>query len=176
MKSISMLVTHCPILRICRTALVMLGILGLAGCGNRDDMQPPEILYGQAECDGCKMIISDEAFSAAAVIVSSNSITKLAFDDIGCLLEYRRKQSSAGKVTEYVHDHSTHQWLMASQATLLHSESLRTPMASHLAACASEAEALKLAQRNPGKLVRFEALLGGEMQSSAAEPSERRNP
>lgn len=155
---------------------VLVVLLLLAGCDRKSDTRPPDILYGQTECDSCKMIISDQAFAAAAVIVAANSTTKLAFDDIGCLLDYRREHPDGGRMIEYVRDHDSPTWLTASQAILVTSENLHTPMASHVAACATEEHARALAKRVAGRTLTFDELVHAPPAPPAAIAVERNQP
>jgi copper chaperone NosL len=104
------------------------------------------------------MIISDEPFAAAAVIASSDGVRKVAFDDIGCLLDFLREAPRGARVTSYVHDYETREWIDAAQAVFVRSESLQTPMASNLGACKSRAAAAALVQRFPGVMSGFAEL------------------
>lgn len=137
---------------VCLTAAI--GLAALSGCGGKADLGPPEIPLGQTECAACHMIISDAAFAAALVNVDNQGVVKLAFDDIGCLLDYRRKHSAADRSFEFFHDFDSRGWIPAAEASFVFSQNLQTPMASHLAACASSASARVLAERKNGKIVR----------------------
>jgi copper chaperone NosL len=139
-------------------SLVLLIAIPVSGCRRADDLSPPKIAYGQAECEACKMIISEEPFAAAAVVTTSTGVQKFAFDDIGCLLEFLRELNRTGEVRAYVHDHGALVWLDARQAVFIRGESLQTPMGSHLAASASQDAATKLLRRFPGTALRFEQL------------------
>ena len=114
-----------------------------AGCGRSEDLGPPQIAYGQAECELCKMIISEEPHAAAAVIQSPEGVVKVAFDDIGCLLGYLGDPSHPGAITSFVHDLESRAWINAAQAVFVRSKSLQTPMASNLAAKEDPAGNLK---------------------------------
>jgi len=131
-----------------------------AGCGRGVDTDPPRIAYGQAECGLCRMIISEEAFAAAVVIRESEGVRKLAFDDIGCLLDFLRDEAGDAALTPYVHDHETRQWLDATKACFVRSEALQTPMASELAATRSPEAARALIRRYPGVIASFDELRG----------------
>src|SRR5262249_17785658 len=142
----------------------------LGGCRRDEDLGPPAIVYGQAECEFCKMIISEEAFASAVVIASAAGQThKFAFDDIGCLLEFLSQPERGDVLRSYVHDYDTHAWLDAAQATFVRGESLQTPMASHVAACATRAGAERLLKRYPGSTLRFERLPAGPTAQLATD-------
>jgi copper chaperone NosL len=133
---------------------------GLAGgCNRGGDTDPPKIVYGQTECEHCKMIVSDEAFAAALVIVAADGhVTKYAFDDVGCVLDYLEPGRVAGRAIAYVHDLESLRWINADDAIFVRSDALQTPMASNLAACASDEAAQRVLKRYPGGVVRFSEL------------------
>src|SRR5690606_2513635 len=61
-----------------------------------------------------------------------------AFDDVNCLVDFERECDDACVVlARYVHDVNTRQWLDASKATFVMSDSIQTPMASGVAAAAT---------------------------------------
>ncbi len=110
-----------------RTAwLLPLAAAALAACGRQS---PREIAYGAEPCGHCHMIIADPHFSAEAISPTGKVAT---FDDVGCLAAWLAEgQEAAGWVVSFV-DGAT--WLAAGEAVYLHSEALRTPMGSGLAA------------------------------------------
>ncbi|MBW7906336.1 MAG: nitrous oxide reductase accessory protein NosL [Phycisphaerae bacterium] len=137
-----------------------LAVAGLAaGCNRGGDTDPPKIAYGQTECEHCKMIVSDEPFAAALVIVAADGhVTKYAFDDVGCVLDYLEDRPVSGRAIAYVHDFESKAWLDADAAVFVRSEALQTPMASNLAASATLEGAQRLLARYPGGIVRFAEL------------------
>lgn len=139
------------------SAAGLLIALAVAGCSPPADLGPPAVAYGQTECDLCRMIISDEQFAAGAVVQTADGVKKLAFDDLGCLLNFLREQPG-GSVTCYVHDYETRAWLDAGRAVFLRSAALQTPMASNLAACQAQSAAETLRRRFPGDTMTFEQL------------------
>lgn len=157
--------------RLLRIGAMFAAVLPAVGCGRSADFGPPAITYGQTECYQCKMIVSEEPFAAAAVIVASDGVQKRAFDDIGCLLDFLREAPTADRAISYVHDHPSHKWLDASRAVFIRSESLRTPMASHLAAAESSAGAEELLRRYAGTTATFEQLRTAAGPGLAADAS-----
>jgi nitrous oxide reductase accessory protein NosL len=129
--------------------------VSLPACDRQPDLSPPQLAYGQVECNNCRMIVSEERFAAAAVVVAGDEVRKLAFDDIGCLLTYLQAPPHDAQVIPYVHDYETTKWIKAADAVFLRSEKLRTPMASHLVACVSEGAARQLLTQYPGEIVAF---------------------
>lgn len=134
-------------------------LLALVGCGAKDELGPPTIVYGQTECEQCRMIISDEPFAAGAALRDAHGVRKIAFDDIGCMLEFAREHPPGLHVVYYVHDHASREWIDAAGAVFVRSDALQTPMASQLAACKSEAQASALRERYPGAPLAFADLL-----------------
>lgn len=144
------------ILAWARIVLFVAALLIAIGCERIDGPQPPEIVFGQSECDVCRMIISDERFAAGLVIDQGGAeYRSLAFDDIGCMLEY--EQSNAGDVVaaRFVRDRDTRQWLDALTAVYLHSKSLETPMAFGVGAFAERPRAEALRPEHAGDVCDF---------------------
>lgn len=102
-------------------ALLSLG-LG-AGCRGESAGGPPEIRYGEHECDRCRMIISEERTAAAALSEGA----ELRFDDLGCLRAWVR--SPQGRDSSiWVHDAITLEWLPGPAAAFVRVPELVTPM------------------------------------------------
>ncbi len=134
-------------------------ILALTGCGEKASLEPPKLILGQQECEECKMIVSEERFAAGAAFIADGDATKFVFDDVGCLVDWLGKSADRDSCIPYVHDYDTLAWLDARKAFFMHSEELRTPMASHIAAFADDAAAEALFQKYPGQRVTWPELL-----------------
>lgn len=141
-----------------RLPLVMASaiLVFLAGCRRERDTSPPQIAYGQQECDHCRMIISEERFAAALVTNYTDGARKLAFDDVGCLLDWMSAHhgQQAGDVP-YVHDFTTKAWLDARNAAYVRCDKLQSPMASNLAAFSGVAGAEEIQSRFPGAVLNY---------------------
>ena len=117
-----------------------------SGCERESSPQPPNILYGQQECDECRMIINDDRYAAAIVLADADgAYQSVAFDDIGCLLQYEQSNSEQVVAARYVREHSSRNWLDAESAIYVHSTGLETPMAFGLAAFAERSGGEQLA-------------------------------
>jgi copper chaperone NosL len=149
-----------------RFGLPLLGAAALlvAGCGRATDLSPPAIVYGEHECEHCKMIISEQRHAAALAVREGRNVSRWAFDDVGCLLDWLGEHPPAGEWTPYVHDLTTGEWLDARTARFVQSERLETPMASQLAASASQEGARRLLEQYPGTIVSFNDLLQARMR------------
>jgi copper chaperone NosL len=131
-------------------------VLALTACRRDGDLSPPAMHYGVDPCEACGMIISDERYAAAALIDGGREgILAIRFDDIGCIFEYEEDNPEAVVLRRYVHDHGTKEWLDADAAVLVHAETLRTPMATGLAAFADRAKAAELLEQHPGETLSF---------------------
>jgi len=110
------------------TALVA-GVLAWTACGPPG---PRAIRYGEDLCEGCHMTITDPAFAGQLVSVTGKVFV---FDDIGELAAF-----AARTPIDQVHGVWVHRFLepqdrlRAEDAVFLHSDRLRSPMASGLAA------------------------------------------
>jgi len=135
-------------------ALVFLAAVA-AGCGRDSGIAPPQIRYGQDTCAVCGMIISDERFAAGLVTGAAPPYQALAFDDVGCLLQYERSTPDAAVAARYVRDFQAPRWHAAETAFYVHGPALQSPMAFNLAASAAAADAGALAAARRGEVLDF---------------------
>ena len=120
----------------------VMGVVVLAtACGRQVADAPPEPRAGRDECAHCGMMISDTRCSAALMVERGAGRESLLFDDIGCLLDYRKDR--AGAELEFVRGYREGRWIRASQARYLcvESDRLRTPMGSGIIALETDASA-----------------------------------
>lgn len=133
--------------------LLLGAAMAVAGCGEKPNLDAPKLILGQQECEECKMIVSEERFAAGVAFIADGDATKFVFDDVGCLIDWLGKSADRDACIPYVHDYDSLAWLDARTAFFMHSDELRTPMASHIAAFADDAAAEALLQQYPGKRV-----------------------
>ena len=121
----------------CKTWLWLVSLaLIVTSCNRQTALVPPEIHYGADVCADCGMIISDSHYAAALAWrgPSDDAIQTAAFDDIGCLLEWRRHHTGAQIVAAWVKNVHTGAWLAAASAVYAKDPRLHTPMGSGVAA------------------------------------------
>jgi copper chaperone NosL len=116
----------------------------LASCLSSCHAGPEPIRFGQDECTGCKMIVSDRRFGAE-IVTRKGKVLK--FDDIGCLNRFL----TSGGITEdevklrVVCDFNRpNAFIPVERAFFLRHEGLKSPMRSDAAAFATEAELRKV--------------------------------
>ncbi len=114
-------------------------------------IEPEDIHYGKDSCDLCKMTIVDTKFGAE-IVTSKGKIYK--FDDVNCLVQFM----TSGKVKEndiahlLVIDFSKPEKLIdAKTAFYVSAESVKSPMASRVAAFADEKISNEYQQKWEGK-------------------------
>lgn len=112
-----------------RPALLVLALTATA-CGSGEPRPVPLVLDEDA-CSYCRMAISQREFAAEAVTRSGRAER---FDDIGCLLDWRRGWEVPEGTAFFVVDFDTGEWLDAEDATFLRSRAIPTPMGSGLVA------------------------------------------
>jgi copper chaperone NosL len=143
--------------QIVRGSAVLLLLAILCSCEQRQSLEPPVIYFGQHECDVCRMIISDERYAAAALVENERGrLDPLLFDDIGCLFQYEQDEPDERIAARFVRDAQQAIWLDLDAAVLLHSRTLQTPMAFHLAALQTHEQAQQMQQEHPGDLLDLE--------------------
>lgn len=122
-----------------------------AGCSRPTVLVPPSIHYGSETCADCGMIIAEPHYAAALVwhTATDDSLQSANFDDIGCLLNWRRHHAKAQIVAAWVKDIRTANWLEAASACYVKNERLTTPMGSGIVAGAVEPNFTALSVRQP---------------------------
>jgi copper chaperone NosL len=105
------------------------------------------------------MTIADPRF-AGELVLRTGKIYR--FDDPGCLAAFVRERIPAAKVqSAWVNDFAHPDRLLdAGQASYLLSDTLRTPMASHLAALNPGREADSVQSALGGRLLTWDQVLG----------------
>ena len=137
--------------------LAVLAGFALTSCsGAPDELEPPEMHYGEDLCTLCSMIISEERYAASIAYRSDGDVHHMLFDDLGELFDAEVPDHS--EVEYYVHDAGTLEWIDARAAFFLQSDDLRTPMEYGLAAFADEARAREFFKEYPGEILSFEDL------------------
>ncbi len=119
-----------------RVLLMALCASLVAGC-EQPSIAPPTIRWGTDACANCSMSIHDEASSCAIVRLDSRGqLESLLCDDLNCAIELLGERGSDGPWTTFVHDRTTLSWIAAADARFVRSTTIKTPMASGIAAYA----------------------------------------
>ncbi len=134
----------------------LLALLFVVGCAQTtNEIQPPEMFYGQDVCDECSMLISDAKFAAATIDLKGNA---RKFDDIGGMLVYHMEHPEAQVRAYFVHDYDTQTWLRGETAFYVRSPQIHSPMNDGIAAFADGASAKTFASRVQGAVYKFDEL------------------
>ena len=140
--------------------IILLTLILTACGGGQLKIEPPKIYYSEDVCDHCNMIISDERFAAAMIIeVSEGRTDSRIFDDIGDMLYYHKKHPEFRVLARYVHDYETHAWLDAETAFYVHSKDVHSPMGHGIIACATQEQALQVADHFNGRVLIYKNLV-----------------
>lgn len=118
------------------TLLCVAGSRFLSSC----DAGPEPMRYGQDECAGCKMIISDKRFGAE-IITRKGRVLK--FDDITCMNDFMHDGGPAEgevKLRVVCDFNRPNVFIPLQEALFLSSDELKSPMGGNSAAFATEAE------------------------------------
>ena len=130
-------------------AAIVLSFVAIAGaaCAERVDMDPPPIIrYGEAVCDQCSMIISDERFAAAYRTGGGDA---RQFGDIGDMLVFHTWRKEAVD-RFWVHDSDSLVWIDAAASYFMVAEELATPMGHGIAAYSTRQRATEEAAKVDG--------------------------
>lgn len=105
------------------------------------------------------MAISDKRYAAEFLDRDGEPVK---FDDIGCMLRYRRRLADKDAITTFfVVDFDSRRWLQAATAHYVRSPEFDTPMGSGLVAYGDATRAGGAAAAHHGALLRFTDLLRG---------------
>lgn len=121
----------------------MAALLLVLGCSS-SDLRPVE-LYPEDSCAQCRMAVSDPAF-ASQIITEDSEVFK--FDDIGCLENYRKKNSGLKIRAMFVSDYESKTWLPFEKSVIVKT-GVSTPMGSGKVAFADSGRAAAFAKDNP---------------------------
>jgi len=130
----------------------------LPGCGVDSDAGPPNIRYGDSLCIECGMIISDERFATATIIIGDRGNEPMTFDDFNCQMIFESKHTDLTIVDRWSHDHTSSEWISMADAWFVKSDQLRTPMASHIASFTTKPQAETFATPIQGQVLDFKTL------------------
>jgi copper chaperone NosL len=112
---------------------------------------PEPIQFGKDACHHCKMTIMDPKFGAE-LVTDKGKIYK--FDDVNCMVYHmvqeEREQFAHVMIVDFA---KTHELIDAREAWFLHSESIRSPMASYIAAFENETDLEKQGSNFQGTIM-----------------------
>jgi copper chaperone NosL len=115
-------------------------VIMLTGCGTA---QPEAIRLHSDMCASCRMSISDGRFGAE-LVTEKGRVYK--FDDLSCLLAFRKKNTEMSFSHILAHDYSkSNELIDAEPARYVMSEFLNSPMRGNMAAFADEESAQRVA-------------------------------
>jgi copper chaperone NosL len=122
--------------------LLLIIMFSISAC---DTGKPEPIKLHSDSCNFCKMTIADGKF-AAEMITEKGRVYK--FDDIICMLEYIKENTSTPHATLWVNHYTrSNELIDAESAWYVNSEELRSPMAGNIAAFADKDSAMHFASK-----------------------------
>jgi len=126
-----------------RKVVLLLGLMLLTACISQE---PSDIPLHAEECEYCKMVISDERFTAQLV---SDKGKSYPFDSIECMAAYAHQNPEIATGAKlYVSDFTQPgQWLTIEEASIYQSEDIQSPMGLSLFAIHRESSVPNLIER-----------------------------
>ncbi|WP_159884815.1 nitrous oxide reductase accessory protein NosL [Paenibacillus puerhi] len=112
----------------------------LAGCGAKEKFPALAINEAVDKCAICNMQVKDDAFATQLTTTDGKNYK---FDDLGCMNEWKQKNSTAAIGAQYVRDYNNKDWIAFDQATYVYDASFKTPMAYGIYTFKDKAEAQK---------------------------------
>jgi copper chaperone NosL len=129
-------------------------LIFFSACGSAE-IEPAPIEPSDM-CSFCRMAVSEKHF-AAQIVTDDERFLK--FDDIGCMLRFRRKSDGKAKIlAHFVSGYDSGDWIKAEEAFFVKSKTVKTPMGSHILAFADKTKAEEHAAENGSRVLRFENL------------------
>lgn len=130
----------------------------LTGCGSELEDGPPMVRLGDSLCAECGMIISDERFTTATIIVGDRGNEPKLFDDFNCQMIFESKYTQFTIVDRWCHDHGSSEWIQMGDALFVKSDQLHTPMASNIAAFEHQSIAESFSMPIDGQVMDWDSL------------------
>lgn len=129
-------------------------MLVLSAC----EPKPQPIQFGSDQCDYCRMMITEQEFGTQTL---NNQGRAFKFDSIECMAAFSGTTDQADNIhSMWVPDFlNREEWLEASSAVYLHSETLRSPMGLYLSAYADQESAEEMRNEYRGEILNFEEVL-----------------
>lgn len=130
-----------------------IGLLFLTSCSSG----PKEIDWGKNACEFCKMTLMDHRFGAQIINKHGKSYI---FDDIICLSGFIHAATLSSESIKciYLIDFNGSGFIRADESVIIKSESIRSPMSSHLASVRAKNDFTT----SPGdNILKFEDLFPG---------------
>lgn len=141
-----------------RLRIMLFFFVFLAACA-AGEITPVPIESGDM-CSFCRMAISEKRF-AAEIIMEDEKVMK--FDDIGCMLRFRKAPENQSNVAAiFVMDHDSQQWIKAENGFYVKSPAIKTPMSSGIVAFGDKPKAEKRAADSGARVWQFSELQDGE--------------
>jgi copper chaperone NosL len=119
---------------------------------------PQPINVNSDNCDYCRMMISDKEFASQVLNKQGRSFK---FDSVECMAAYDLSNEGDDVVnSRWVPNFlNTDEWLEATSAFYLHSETLRSPMGMYLSAYSNRADAERMQAEYGGRVIGYQAVL-----------------
>ena len=116
--------------------------------------KPQPIDFGGDTCAYCRMMITEPEFGTQSL---NNQGRSFKFDSVECLAAYVLTADDPENIhSNWVPDFLNREnWLEATTAVYLHSETLRSPMGLGLSAYATETDALKMQAEYGGEIISY---------------------
>jgi copper chaperone NosL len=134
------------------SVIIITGIVFFAGCSN----SPKPIVFGEDNCDNCKMTITDSKYGAE-LITSKGKIYK--YDSIECLADVIKKNKFGKEDISslwVVDFNNPGNFISAENAHYLKNDKFHSPMGLNVLAVESDADVSKIYNLHGGEILKWE--------------------
>ncbi len=135
---------------------ITFALLWLAFTACREAQIKPVNIAAEDVCTHCKMAISEKQFASEFITPDGEA---LKFDDIGCLLDYRKEKPDTKVAAYFFVEYDTKQWIKGDSASFVKSKEITSPMGGGIIAFSNETKAKTAAAEFSGQLLSFAELV-----------------
>ena len=136
------------------SAVVLIATFTFVGCGTPG---PRPVKINQDACAYCKMSVTEAPFAAQFTTTKGRHYI---FDDIVCMAAYKKENTAVDYAHFYVADFTDPtSFVMVDQAFMIHSDSLRSPMAGNIAGFANKDSAGHYQSRFGARTISWDELM-----------------
>ncbi|MDX6152649.1 nitrous oxide reductase accessory protein NosL [Marinococcus sp. PL1-022] len=137
--------------------LTVMASLALSAC-QQASHDPHGIDHDVDTCEICNMAINNTQ-AATQIVMEDGSAVK--FDDIGCMMQYKKEQAGESESfhTEYINSYGEESWTEAEESVYVYDEDISTPMGNGVISFGSESEAeAYMESEDQGELLSYQDL------------------
>ncbi len=159
--------------RMCRLLMSSVCVLAIEACVDPEASGPPALHGGVDVCADCGMSILAPNFAAAALIEREGRREHAVFDDVGCMLLWKKQATGVRILEEWSGTMEGNGWVRVNDGYFVVGSDVQTPMDFHIVCCASSSAADAVVRSRGGSRVPYASVqpVIAPSQSNQATPN-----